>query len=327
MTYDSVAFENFVTEVLIKSEKYSDVQPNKVFKNREIDIIAKPKEPNGQTLVIEVKLFTSKINTGLIEHIHAKWADISSEIGNSYPVIVSLGSLTDEAVKVANAKGVGFWNFDDLEKQLDDVNEFNKLFSKYRTNIKAFSKISMEKRVEQKGPSKEDLFINNLKSIPPGKQAWSKYQQTIYDIFEHVFCPPLDAPKYELADDDKRNRRDIIFENPSQNGFWKSIKEDYKGDYIVVDAKNYAPTLSKRPIIDIAHYLKPYGCGMFGIIVSRKGIGPSGIHARKEQWIGNQKMIVVLSDDDVVDMLKEKAKNHPPEEILRKKLSDFRMKL
>ncbi len=110
-------------------------------------------------------------------------------------------------------------------------------------------------------------------------------------------------------------------------GFWKSLKETYQAHYIVVDAKNYSEPLDKGPVIDITHYLKPYGCGMFGMLISRFGTSKAGDHAIREQWIGNGKMIVVISDEDVIEMLRIKKKDGPPEEIIRKKIAQFRLLL
>jgi hypothetical protein len=105
------------------------------------------------------------------------------------------------------------------------------------------------------------------------------------------------------------------------------VRDIYQGHYIVVDAKNYFDPLSKRPVLDISHYLKPYGCGMFSIIVSRRGYGNAGKHAAKEQWIGNKKMIVSLSDEDLLKMLDHKRENALPEDIIKKYISSFRVSL
>jgi len=97
--------------------------------------------------------------------------------------------------------------------------------------------------------------------------------------------------------------------------------------YIVIDAKNYGRRIEKRAVIEIAHYLKLFGCGLFGIIVSRYGPARSGDYAAREQWIASQKMIIILSDDDVIKMLQMKAIGNRPEELLRSKIADFRVSL
>lgn len=94
------------------------------------------------------------------------------------------------------------------------------------------------------------------------------------------------------------------------------------GDYPTSDEP-----LSERPVLDIAHYLKPYGCGMFALLVSRRGPDFGGSHAACEQWIGGNKMIVHLSDMHILEMLDLRAKGGEAQEVIRQQIADFRMSL
>jgi hypothetical protein len=110
-------------------------------------------------------------------------------------------------------------------------------------------------------------------------------------------------------------------------GIRTHIRDAYSAHYIVVDAKNYEEPLDKRPVLEIAHYLKSYGCGLFGMLVSRRGASEAGMPAIREQWIGAQKMIVVIDDNQVHEMLRIKSEGGAPEEILRNMIATFRMSL
>jgi hypothetical protein len=83
----------------------------------------------------------------------------------------------------------------------------------------------------------------------------------------------------------------------------------------------------KRPVVDLAHYLKPYGCGMFSILCCRKGASGGAAHAIREQWIGGEKLIVVLSDETLLDMIQRKSSGRMPEELLRHQIARFRKSL
>jgi hypothetical protein len=104
-------------------------------------------------------------------------------------------------------------------------------------------------------------------------------------------------------------------------------KNDLCGSVYCHRCKKLLRAIDKQPVLDIAHYLKPYGCGLFGIFMTRNGPSPAADHAIREQWIGAQKMIVVLSDSDVEEMLTIKGSGGRPEELIRKKIADFRMSL
>jgi hypothetical protein len=66
---------------------------------------------------------------------------------------------------------------------------------------------------------------------------------------------------------------------------------------------------------------------MFGIILNRVGTSKAAEHAIKEQCIGNGKMIVVLNDEDLLEVLRLKQTNGKPEEIIKMKIADIIMKL
>lgn len=253
--------------------------------------------------------------THVIDTFYRKLQDLQQTEHNSKLLVVSTSGYTKGAIAKAKNVGVFLWG----PKELYDL---------YCNNPIEMSILEPIRSTEDSGLSgKANALKAALTGIESGKANWSKYQSLIVDILEFLLCPPLEAPKVELADSDKRNRRDIIFENSLSEGFWHIVRDIYQGYYIVVDAKNYIDPLNKRPVLDISHYLKPYGCGMFSIITSRKGYSSAGKHAAKEQWIGNKKMIVSLSDDDLLKMLDFKKEGVPSEDVIKKYISDFRMSL
>lgn len=310
--------EKYVYDLIGKSEKFCNVKSNILIKKSQFDITLVEKSSLDNSLdsqwVIEIKAYKNQITSSLIRAFYEKSTVIPK---NGMPLnllIISTNGFTRHAIGIAKNLGVILWGVNELykfyiNKEISHNHEVNKAKNTSGIAVKC------------------DVFEQALSEIKAGKEQWSKYQSLIIDILEFLLCPPLEAPKVELADKDRRNRRDIIFENSAMKGFWSLIRENYSGHYIVVDAKNYKKALTKRPILDISHYLKQYGCGMFSIIVSRKGYSQSAEHAAKEQWIGSKKMIVSLSDKDILRMLDIKRDGLPPEEIIKQYISDFRMSL
>jgi len=311
--------ERYVYDIFVASKKFVEVELNPVINDRQIDISLYEinNAPIGRRVfwAVEIKSYKGPVPLNVLESFYAKLLDLQSIEPNSKLLIVSTSGYTQTAIVKAERSGMFLWGP-------------NELYSLYCDNPPELTTPEPPLAVENEGlVRKSDALMSALSGIEPGKKNWSKYQSLIVDILEFLLCPPLESPHVELADSDKRNRRDIIFENSSNDGFWRVVRDIYQGHYIVVDAKNYSNTLNKRPVLDISHYLKPYGCGMLSIIISRKGYGAAGRHAAKEQWIGNKKMIISLSDDDLVKMLELKKQGLPPEEVIKNYISDFRMSL
>lgn len=168
-------------------------------------------------------------------------------------------------------------------------------------------------------------LADELTAMPVGLDDWVGYQKLVEKIFSTLFVPPLGESRYESFDGDRRNRRDVIYPNCSVEGFWARLRMHYRADYIVVDAKNKQDGPTKPDVLQVAHYLKAHGAGLFGMIVSRGGCGAAAAHAIREQWIDAGKMVVVLSDDHIRQMLDIAAKRADPTVVIDERIHEARL--
>lgn len=311
-------FEDLVAAILRSSGRFREVSQNVNVDGVEIDIVAKEKEFGllGQrTWLFEVKsakligqdVIRAQVGRSetLRRHFHSP----------SAMVLVVAGAMTRAAQDAASTLGIEVWDGLRIASECPPavVQQF-------------FGDGSWEKP-NQEPKEAQTTFGAALSAVPPGTEGYVSYQDLVSKIFTYLFCPPLENPRFEFYDDVKRNRRDMIFENSAPDGFWAQIRTTYSAHYIVVDAKNHEGEIGKDEAIRLAHYLKPYGCGMFGILVCRKGGSDACRHAIKEQWIGAQKMILIVTNDHLLEMLRFKDQGSRPEEMIRSLLADFRMKL
>ena len=82
----------------------------------------------------------------------------------------------------------------------------------------------------------------------------------------------------------------------------------------------------KNEILQVANYLNPRGTGLFALILARSG--PLTQTARwicREQWVQHSKLIVGLSDEDVIQMVRTRMTGGDPAELVRQKIEDFRL--
>jgi HJR/Mrr/RecB family endonuclease len=311
-----IEFENFVYDLISNSQQFQPAEKYSGGPDLGSDITATEKKGDKSIKwMIQIKM-QRIIGVDVINQLVAFKKAYSNKYDELKLLLVTSGNVPDKTKEFAKKKDVEIWDIYKLYEFITPDLEQKYFAVTFKNDL---NKIKIE--------DKASSLIKSLQNIRPGREEWVKFQKISSDILEYLFCPPLESPHYELSDFDIRNRRDMIFENSSEHEFWNIIRNIYNGFYIVVDAKNYAKALNKKPVIELSHYLKPYGCGMFGILTSRKGGGESALHAAKEQWIGNQKMIVILSDEDMYEMLKIKSSGGKSEEIIRKRIADFRMSL
>jgi hypothetical protein len=142
-----------------------------------------------------------------------------------------------------------------------------------------------------------------------------------------LFSPPLEPALTESSNSTRTNRRDIILPNYAVSGFWAFARQHYKADFVVADAKNYVSAIGKNEIIHVANYLSPQGAGLLGLIITRKGVDSAGSWTLREQWLMHSKMIVVLVDEDVTQMLSMRDVGEDPSTIVRQRIEDFRLQI
>ena len=176
-------------------------------------------------------------------------------------------------------------------------------------------------------PDRYDELINKLKHCQPGYADWQVYQKLVGEILTALFCPPLDAISEQNSDADRTNRRDFIIPNYADSGYWPYLRYNYKADFIVVDAKNSSKEIGKDDILQVANYLNEKGAGLFGLIFARYGVSKTAkIHLRRF-WESYSKMIIILSDNDVEQMLLSKQSNNDPCQLIIEKIQEFRLSI
>lgn len=177
----------------------------------------------------------------------------------------------------------------------------------------------------QASPTDQQVLAQQLRTIPPGRAEWSLYQRTVRDILATTWSPPLSAPLSENANDSRVNRRDIIFPNYATDGTWKHLRDTYEAHYVVVDAKNYVGNIKKNAVLQMSNYLSSHGTGLLGILVCRNAADRSAEVTRREQWVIHRKLIVVLNDDDLQQMLNLSADHQDAGTVVLQKIEDFRL--
>lgn len=312
-------FIRFLSEIINANDFYSNVQIEPLLGHSiryRADLIVKRAR---ETLLIECKSYLIG-SMARAKNIISQLNKYKEEYGDCQMVLAVPGSLKERELDIFSAENIEVWDIGFLalnfKHQIIDASP-----SYYKT-------LFLTQLARSSKPTREEELIKSLEKCPPGRADCYVYQSLVGDILEHLFTPPLNKPIPELSDKTMANRRDFIMPNYSDKGFWAFMREKYGADYVIVDAKNYARKVTKTEALQVANYLKQHGAGLFGIIISRKGGDYAGCeHTLREQWLISQKMILVLSDDDIIEMLMAKSDGRPPEDVLGRKIEQFRLSM
>ena len=153
--------------------------------------------------------------------------------------------------------------------------------------------------------------------MPEGAQYWSIYEEVCRAFLAYLFVPDLGEPVSQSSTLDKSQRRDLIMKNQAQDGFWAWMRERYKADYLVAEMKNNKGPVGNNSVWQLAGYMKEKGVGFFGMLIARNGISRGTANpAIIDQWVHSNKMIVPISDEDLVDMVRLRDNGGNPTDFL-----------
>lgn len=316
-------FTNYLVRLLQSNKKYQNVSQEVLLDNKtryRADIIVEEKteKSKNKKLLIEVKSFSSFTKSRIrqiIHQINSYYSIIEDDVRKvfAFPGIIS---IEDQQIFLKHE--IEVWDLKFINENFK-----NEISTSNDMKFLQFYGITGEKD----DLSKEEKLITELKSIKPGRDDWSKYQKHIGKILDYLFGDSLSSPIVESADEFGVNRRDFILRNYSDKGFWRYLRDRYAADFIVVDAKNYTKEVKKKEVLQISNYLKEQGTGLFAMIISRNGEKKNSYMTRRDKWMLDNKLVIVLTDDDIEQMILAKASSNDPEEIIKQRIEEFRLKI
>ncbi len=179
--------------------------------------------------------------------------------------------------------------------------------------------------VEESGFSAErDRLVATLQSISVGHSGATEYQQAILEILNFLFNPELIDGELEVRTVDGTERRDIIFTNDSDATFWDCVRSEHSALYVMFETKN-TPSIEAPALNQTATYLGDR-LGRLGFVVTRSA--PSEAAMRKAFSIYNdsspRKIILVLSDQDLLQMIEMKLRGKNPMRYIQAVYRKFR---
>jgi hypothetical protein len=314
-------FENYILQLVTLNENFRNVRHHARVSRRawlRPDILAEERvEGTWRSIIIECKssaTFTlERLNAAIAQLRVYRSLSPSSKLVLAFP-----GVLSKQASQILRNSNIEIWDSSYLSHQF--AYQIPKVQHPFLQSL-----LTRVKPVLVKSP--EEILIDELDLCKPGKKQWVIYQKLVGAILEQLFCPPLLNPLPQKQDVYDVNRRDHIVPNYAEYGFWSFLRLEYSAHYIVVDAKNHRGNVKKDSILQVANYLKIYGTGLFGLIVCRNGCDRSSTHILRETWIIDRKLIIILTDYDLKEMLIAKSSGAQPETIIRQKIEDFRLGL
>ena len=158
--------------------------------------------------------------------------------------------------------------------------------------------------------------IQEVRELEPGGKSATRYQALVSQVLHGLFYPDLDEPNTELKNKIGTSRYDVTFINRAKSGFWHHIKLSRDNPIVIFDAKNKT-ALRPSDVDQMLRYSSPWR-GMVIFIVCRQRPG-AAITRRLAYTLAEKDVcIIVLSDDDLQQMVALKSRGESPERVVER---------
>lgn len=174
--------------------------------------------------------------------------------------------------------------------------------------------------------SEVSVWEKRLADIPPGQEQFQKYESFCTDILQYILGDYLSLWETQSRTDDGLHRFDLCCKVKSgvNQDFFDTVRQHFNTKYIVFEFKNYSQKITQKEIYTTEKYLYETALRKVAIIISRQGIDDHALQAIKGSLRENGKLILTLSDRDLLKMADVKEKgDREPAEILSEMLDNL----
>lgn len=175
--------------------------------------------------------------------------------------------------------------------------------------------------------NKGELLITELNEIPLGKPGWSSFERKCIEMLKYLFDADLSVWDAQVRTDDSLSRYDLISRIVAMDDFWRTLVQSFNSRYILFEFKNYIDPLPASQIYTTERYLYPKALRAVSMIIARKGASLNAVSAAKGALRENGKLILILNQEDLEEMLRRKDRGDSPSDYLSDKLDEHLISL
>ena len=148
-------------------------------------------------------------------------------------------------------------------------------------------------------------------------------------VLSSLFAADLGLWKDQQRSNEDLFRFDLIckIKDDIQEAFWRFIEKYFKSKYIIFEFKNYTGQITQKEIYTTDKYLYAKALRCVAIIISCNGEDKNAQKAIRGTLRENGKLILSISNRDMITMLEGKLKDISPAEYLYSKLDTMLVEL
>jgi len=312
-------FEKLVQVLLTRSGYRAEISPSPVGSDIE------GTNGSGERLFVDVKHFKRPLPEALIRRFSGDFQRYRLQFPDAKGLIVVSNDLSPRATKVVrDYPELAIWTGEVLTRMLaehPDVENAVQLAIDRHAPLEALLSIRLPPEPLSK------VFEHRLNAIRPGPDDWRIFEKWCFEILTDIFRPDLGPPAWQKRTNDRLDIMDAIFPIRAKTHPWTQVRADFLTRFVIAEFKNHSGAIGQEEVESIAQYFLPKAMRQFGILVSRCEPSKSALDQRRKAWLTDNKMIVMLSSQELIEMLQMREGGEEPFDVIDAQIEDFLMPL
>lgn len=331
-------FLNHVVFDLLKNIGFDNIELDYPYGKTRLDAAA---SYHDKKYIFELKTYRDRnISYGMIKSTVYQFEIMLRELRNvDYSPILITTCLVDESDKalILENENVVIWDISNLIYFCSNSKPLMEKLSSYVPfpidDIKAkepIIKLEINANEMETGDNNRyDQFQRSLNACNSGKSENEdkEYERICTEIIKYLFESEFLHMSTQYRTEDDLFRMDMICSLKGTKEFWKFLIQFYQTKFVVFEYKNYTNPISQNLIYITSKYLFPAALRNVAFIISRHGLDKNAEKVVKSQICQHKKLIISLTDEDLLIMVALKEKGGEPSDYLMEKVENMLMSL
>ena len=299
------------------------------FNELHVDLFAKK---DDKTFGVDVKGTFSPEYNGLLLRNELAHKQFDAMNNNGMTLLMMVFALVDKTIKMECEKrfrNVIIWDLGDILYKAYGTPFFEKIISVLPFSVSFADEnkglTSLKEMPIFTHKSKVQTLLQELENCPVGKTGAEDFEKVCFKMLRYALYEDLSLWKTQEKSNQGLFRFDLIcrIKDNTQKTFWTMIEQFFSSKYIVFEFKNYNEKITQNEVITTEKYLYEIALRKVAVIIARKGFDKNASWFAKGSLRESGKLILLLTIEDLIEMIKMKEKYDDPSEILLNKVDNM----
>ncbi|MBR5021320.1 MAG: hypothetical protein IKY17_06785 [Oscillospiraceae bacterium] len=173
-------------------------------------------------------------------------------------------------------------------------------------------------RKKESSDSIWDKYIYRIQAWKPSDETSQAYEDTCCEILKSLFAEDLAGWWEQETSNAELFRMDMIakIKHGRKTEFWETAERHFNSKYIVFEYKNYSRKITQAQVFTTVKYLYAKALRTIAILISPEGPDENAQKAIRGCLREDGKLIIALTHNDLIQMLRKKRDGDDPSDHL-----------